>query len=102
MLLYIVQKYKGATYIEDSIIFYDKEWMQKYIEAKKNSKAYIYRGIIINPFFTEDALMKFNFSTERDTGVLYEDFKQIVRPEYRFLSEKLFYKVCPFVINRLL
>ncbi|EGO8595539.1 hypothetical protein EH331_12890, partial [Enterococcus faecalis] len=71
MLLYIVQKYKGATYIEDSIIFYDKEWMQEYIEAKKNSKSYIYRGIIINPFFTEDALMKFNFSTERDTGVLY-------------------------------
>ncbi|HGC5945071.1 TPA: hypothetical protein ACIZC1_002570 [Enterococcus faecalis] len=102
MLLYIVQKYKGATYIEDSIIFYDKEWMQEYIKAKKDSESYIYRGIIINPFFTEDALMTFKFSTERDILTLYEDFKQIVKPEYRFLSEKLFYKVCPFVINRLL
>lgn len=69
-------------------------------KRKKESELYTYRGIIINPFLTEDALMKFNFSIERDILALHEEFIQIVKPEYRFLSEKLFYKVCPFIINR--
>ncbi|EGO9445246.1 hypothetical protein ACX1Q7_002397 [Enterococcus faecalis] len=99
MLLYIVQKYKGAIYVEDSIIFYDKKLMEEYIKEKKDSELYTYRGIIINPFLTEDVLMKFNFSIERDILALHEEFKQIVKPEYRFLSDKLFYKVCPFIIN---
>ncbi|HGS8723791.1 TPA: hypothetical protein ACMUBK_002598 [Enterococcus faecalis] len=100
MLLYIVQKYKGAIYVEDSIIFYDKKWMEEYIKEKKDSELYTYRGIIINPFLSEDALMKFSFSTEKDILALQEEFIQIVKPEYRFLSDKLFYKVCPFIINR--
>ena len=66
----------------------------------KDSELYTYRGIIINPFLSEDALMKFSFSTEKDILALQEEFIQIVKPEYRFLSDKLFYKVCPFIINR--
>ncbi|MGJ3729918.1 hypothetical protein [Enterococcus faecium] len=97
MRLYIVQKYFDNEYLEDHIIFYDEDMMIQYIREVNQASFFIYRGIVVDPFFKD--IGKNFFDPHKSISELFDEFRKNIKLEYQFLAQELFYRYCPFTVK---
>ncbi|WP_165005789.1 hypothetical protein [Enterococcus sp. ZJ1668] len=97
MRLYIVQKFYRNEYVKDHLFFYEKDLMLRYLKKINQSTFFIYRGIIVDPFF--EIVDRDFFDSDKSIPELFDKFRRNIKPEYQFLAQELFYRSCPFTVK---